>query len=246
MKKVPGSLHFMEHTDYFSFGLSGIDLTHQVHYLYFGARPSAHAYFQLLRLHPLGLNPDWLDKLKGRMYFSPSLEHTHEHYLKVGVNLEPERHSSRGVQQAVVSTDAGCGKQGGGCQNPDACGGAGASPVGSGAAARGGSGQARGSTHWHPVRAACTRPQVVRTTVQPLGHNMQHAIDAYEYIAHHHSYKRDEHPVVKISYNLSPLQVRVVVVAAGCGLLSMAVAVAAPVGLQAAAHPRVRALDAHP
>jgi hypothetical protein len=35
--------------------------------------------------------------------------------------------------------------------------------------------------------------------------------DAYEYLANHHSYKRDEHPTVKITYNLSPLQVRVAV-----------------------------------
>lgn len=50
--------------------------------------------------------------------------------------------------------------------------------------------------------------QVVRTTVEPLGgkHAGTH-YDAYEYLANHHSYKRDEHPTVKITYNLSPLQV---------------------------------------
>lgn len=50
--------------------------------------------------------------------------------------------------------------------------------------------------------------QVVRTTVEPLGgkHPGSH-YDAYEYLANHHSYKRDEHPTVKITYNLSPLQV---------------------------------------
>lgn len=50
--------------------------------------------------------------------------------------------------------------------------------------------------------------QVVRTTVEPLGHKNHHVqYDAYEYLANHHSYKRDEHPTVKITYNLSPLQV---------------------------------------
>lgn len=43
--------------------------------------------------------------------------------------------------------------------------------------------------------------------MEPLGHSAHRAVDAYEYIANHHSYKRDEHPTVKISYNLSPLQV---------------------------------------
>jgi hypothetical protein len=52
--------------------------------------------------------------------------------------------------------------------------------------------------------------QVVRTTVEPIGHSGRHTgvhYDAYEYLANHHSYKRDEHPTVKITYNLSPLQV---------------------------------------
>jgi len=54
-------------------------------------------------------------------------------------------------------------------------------------------------------------PQVVRTTVEPLGgpHRPGVQYDAYEYLANHHSYKRDEHPTVKITYNLSPLQVGV-------------------------------------
>lgn len=51
--------------------------------------------------------------------------------------------------------------------------------------------------------------QVVRTTVEPLtGKHPGVHYDAYEYLANHHSYKRDEHPTVKITYNLSPLQVR--------------------------------------
>jgi hypothetical protein len=83
VKKVPGSIHFMDHADFFSFGLTGIDLTHTFHWFYFGSRPSPQGYFQLQRLHPMGLNPDWLDKLKGRTFDSESLEHTHEHYLKV-------------------------------------------------------------------------------------------------------------------------------------------------------------------
>lgn len=84
VKKVPGSIHFMDHADFFSFGLTGIDLTHTIHWFYFGARPSPNGYYQLQRLHPMGLHPDWLDKLKGRTFSSESLEHTHEHYLKVG------------------------------------------------------------------------------------------------------------------------------------------------------------------
>lgn len=99
MKKVPGSLHFMDHADYFSFGLTGIDLTHTVNWFYFGARPSQAGYYHLQRLHPLGLHPDWLDKLKGKVFSSESWEHTHEHYLKV--------HSA--LIRADEQTKGGCG-----------------------------------------------------------------------------------------------------------------------------------------
>jgi hypothetical protein len=61
----------------------------------------------------------------------------------------------------------------------------------------------------------------VRTTVQPLGHKAQRQVDAYEYIANHHAYQGAEHPMVKISFSMSPLQVRRGVlrrVAACCGV----------------------------
>lgn len=49
----------------------------------------------------------------------------------------------------------------------------------------------------------------MRTTVEPLnGRHPGVHYDAYEYLANHHSYKRDEHPTVKMTYNLSPLQVK--------------------------------------
>eukprot|EP00878_Enallax_costatus_P014548 GHUV01015219.1.p1 GENE.GHUV01015219.1~~GHUV01015219.1.p1 ORF type:complete len:378 (+),score=57.58 GHUV01015219.1:239-1372(+) len=49
--------------------------------------------------------------------------------------------------------------------------------------------------------------QVVRTTVQPLHGGRANSYDAYEYVAHSHTYISDQQPTAKFSYGLSPLQV---------------------------------------
>lgn len=38
---------------------------------------------ELRKLHPLGLTPDWLDKMHEQLFFSDHPQHTHEHYLQV-------------------------------------------------------------------------------------------------------------------------------------------------------------------
>lgn len=58
-------------------------MTHVVHGFYFGTRPTPRKYYELKKLHPLGLNPEWLDKLHGQEFFSEHTQHTHEHYLQV-------------------------------------------------------------------------------------------------------------------------------------------------------------------
>lgn len=60
-----------------------MNMTHQVHSFYFGGLPSPHKYYNLKKLHPLGLSADWLDKLKGEVFFSANPQHTHEHYMQV-------------------------------------------------------------------------------------------------------------------------------------------------------------------
>jgi hypothetical protein len=37
----------------------------------------------LQRLHPAGLQPDWADKLYGKVFVSDTNQSTHEHYLQV-------------------------------------------------------------------------------------------------------------------------------------------------------------------
>jgi hypothetical protein len=60
-----------------------MNMTHVVHGFYFGTRPTPRKYYELKKLHPLGLNPEWLDKLHGQEFFSEHTQHTHEHYLQV-------------------------------------------------------------------------------------------------------------------------------------------------------------------
>jgi len=40
--------------------------------------------WELKKLHPGGLNKDWLDKMHDQLFFSDHVQHTHEHYLQVG------------------------------------------------------------------------------------------------------------------------------------------------------------------
>jgi hypothetical protein len=60
-------------------------MTHTIYSMHFGAAPTTLKYHMLRRLHPLGLNKNWLDKLQGQNFFSESPQHTHEHYLQVTV-----------------------------------------------------------------------------------------------------------------------------------------------------------------
>ncbi|WIA40888.1 hypothetical protein OEZ86_004551 [Tetradesmus obliquus] len=83
VKKVPGTLHFTPRSEHHSFDHNWMNMSHTVNSFYFGAMPSPTKYHALKKLHPLGLNSDWLDKLKGQQFFSTSPQHTHEHYMQV-------------------------------------------------------------------------------------------------------------------------------------------------------------------
>lgn len=49
--------------------------------------------------------------------------------------------------------------------------------------------------------------QVVLTTVQPKDGHRGGVYDAYEYIAHSHTYMSDAVPTAKFTYDLSPIQI---------------------------------------
>ncbi|GBF88062.1 disulfide-isomerase [Raphidocelis subcapitata] len=90
VKKVPGTLHFTARAEGHSFDHAWMNMTHAVHQLYFGTRPSSRKLWELKRLHPGGLTPDWLDKMAGQLFFSDHAQHTHEHYLQVvTTSIEP-------------------------------------------------------------------------------------------------------------------------------------------------------------
>lgn len=49
--------------------------------------------------------------------------------------------------------------------------------------------------------------QVVMTTIEPRGGGKARSYDAFEYIAHSHTYMSDNQPTAKVTYDLSPIQV---------------------------------------
>lgn len=90
VKKVPGTLHFHMKQEGMSFAGTDIDVSHFVNEFTFGTRPSPRRRKTLARLHPMGLDRDWADKLTGTGFISGPPETTHEHYLQlVKTTLEP-------------------------------------------------------------------------------------------------------------------------------------------------------------
>lgn len=90
VKKVPGTLHFHMKQEGLSFAGSDIDVSHFVNEFTFGNRPSPKRRRTLARLHPMGLDRDWADKLSGAGFLSGLPETTHEHYMQlVKTTLEP-------------------------------------------------------------------------------------------------------------------------------------------------------------
>lgn len=83
VKKVPGTVHFTAHAEGHSFNHNWMNMSHVVHSFYYGALPTPRKYLELKRLHPRGLNVDWLDKLQGAEFYSQSPQDTHEHYMQV-------------------------------------------------------------------------------------------------------------------------------------------------------------------
>ncbi len=54
----------------------------------------------------------------------------------------------------------------------------------------------------------CVCLQVVLTTIEPQGAAKGSGYDAYEYTAHSYSFITDQLPAVRLTYDVSPIQVR--------------------------------------
>eukprot|EP00210_Caulerpa_lentillifera_P006618 g6323.t1 len=83
VKKVPGTLHFLAKSGGTSFDHNLMNMTHYIHHFYFGMRPSPYRYNFLKKMHPLGLQKDWADKLQNEEFISTNIQSTHEHYIQV-------------------------------------------------------------------------------------------------------------------------------------------------------------------
>jgi thiol-disulfide isomerase/thioredoxin len=83
VKKVPGTLHFVARAPGHSFDYLKMNLSHRVHAMYFGNRPSPRRARALSAYHPAGLTTDWSDKLMGQSFLSTARGATFEHYMQV-------------------------------------------------------------------------------------------------------------------------------------------------------------------
>lgn len=87
VKKVPGTLHFLAKSGGTSFDHNWMNMTHYIHHFYYGMRPSPYRYNFLKKMHPLGLQKDWADKLQNEEFISTNIQSTHEHYIQVRVHV---------------------------------------------------------------------------------------------------------------------------------------------------------------
>ena len=83
VKKVPGTLHFHSKSEYHTLFQDGANLTHYVNEFSFGEGVTVGEYRVMKSMHPLGLAPDWKDKLSGHFFVSDKVNQTHEHYMQV-------------------------------------------------------------------------------------------------------------------------------------------------------------------
>lgn len=92
VKKVPGTLHFLAKSPSHSFDHQDMNMSHVVHYLYAGNKPSPRRRKVLEQLHPLGLKDDWADKLAGQDFTARNALTTFEHYLQIVLTtVEPKK-----------------------------------------------------------------------------------------------------------------------------------------------------------
>lgn len=92
VKKVPGTLHFTARAPGHSFDYMSMNMSHHVHHFFFGNNPSPRRRKALARYHPLGVTPDWSDKLKTKVFASPSAGATYEHYMQVVLtSIQPSK-----------------------------------------------------------------------------------------------------------------------------------------------------------
>lgn len=76
-------MHFLAKAPGHSFDHMTMNMSHLVHHLYFGTKPTPRRQRALEALHPLGLTDDWADKLRGTSYVSTTGRATFEHYMQV-------------------------------------------------------------------------------------------------------------------------------------------------------------------
>ena len=90
VKKVPGTLHFSARAPGHTIDYLSMNMSHHVHHLYFGNKPTKRNRMLLESKFPRYFESDWLDKMAGQAFTSENPGATYEHYLQtVLTTVEP-------------------------------------------------------------------------------------------------------------------------------------------------------------
>eukprot|EP00205_Picochlorum_sp_RCC944_P003875 CAMPEP_0182612710 /NCGR_PEP_ID=MMETSP1330-20130603/20606_1 /TAXON_ID=464278 /ORGANISM="Picochlorum sp., Strain RCC944" /LENGTH=488 /DNA_ID=CAMNT_0024832301 /DNA_START=142 /DNA_END=1608 /DNA_ORIENTATION=+ len=90
VKKVPGTLHFSARAPGHTIDYLSMNMSHHVHHLYFGNKPTKKNRMLLESKFPQYFESGWLDKMAGQAFIAENPGATYEHYLQtVLTTVEP-------------------------------------------------------------------------------------------------------------------------------------------------------------
>lgn len=90
VKKVPGTLHFSARAPGHTIDYLSMNMSHHVHHLYFGNKPTKKNRMVLESKFPQYFESGWLDKMAGQAFVAENPGATYEHYLQtVLTTVEP-------------------------------------------------------------------------------------------------------------------------------------------------------------
>lgn len=112
VKKVPGTLHFSARAPGHTIDYLSMNMSHHVHHLYFGNRPTKKNRMLLESKFPQYFESGWLDKMAGQAFIAENPGATYEHYLQtvlttVEPTSSPKVKAARSINVYVSNCRAG-------------------------------------------------------------------------------------------------------------------------------------------
>jgi len=112
VKKVPGTLHFSARAPGHTIDYLSMNMSHHVHHLYFGNKPTKKNRMLLESKFPQYFESGWLDKMAGQAFIAENPGATYEHYLQtvlttVEPTSSPKVKAARSINVYVSNCRAG-------------------------------------------------------------------------------------------------------------------------------------------